>query len=114
MATLAASVIMSKARRRSAAIVELLDEPFELLDVVLGELLLLTEVRDPRRHAPTEHTVEEAVALAGQPGVTREHGGVHVPPVVLLRAQRALVQQAIEERLDGGLAPVRDLLERRD
>jgi hypothetical protein len=69
-AALDAIVAFVSARNRSASIVELLNHALELFDVILAELLLLTEVGNERRYAAVKHSIEKSTAFVRQPLVT--------------------------------------------
>src|SRR5690606_33629318 len=107
VAMLAASVpSIIQRSSASALIVDLPDQPAQLVDVFLAELAALAEVRHQRRHPAAKQPVQHALALAGDPGVAGEHGRIQVAPAIALSAHRTLLQQAVEQGLDGGLGPV--------
>ncbi|MCY1463655.1 hypothetical protein D9M71_815790 [compost metagenome] len=78
----------------------------ELGDVLRAELPALAEMRDQRRDAAIEHPIQKAFALFGHPGVALQHRRIQIAAPVAAGTDRALGQQPIEQRLDGGLGPV--------
>src|SRR5690606_11401206 len=88
------------------SIVELLEQLAQLRDVLRAELALAAEMRDQRRDAAVEQPLQQAFAFVHQPGLPAQHGRVEVAAAVLGRPDRALLQQAVEQRLDGGFLPV--------
>src|SRR5690606_29246305 len=95
----------SQASRSALAIVDLLQQATQLGDVGLVQAPVLAEVRHQRRHASLEQPVEQPRALLEHPVLAPQHGGVQVAAPVALGADGALLQQAVEERLDRGLLP---------
>src|SRR5262245_37044203 len=107
MAALEATVASSNARSSSAAfIVELLQQAAQFGDVLATELAVLAEVRHQRRDATAEQALEQALALLQHPLLALEQRRVEVTAAVLLRFHRALVEQAVEQGLDGGFLPL--------
>src|SRR5690554_2931311 len=90
----------------SAPIVDLPDQPPELIDIVLAELAALAEVRHQRGNPAAEQAVQHAFALTGHPGLPAEHRGIQVTAAFAFGADRALLQQAVEQGLDRWLGPV--------
>src|SRR5690606_7365618 len=95
----------SQASRSALAIVDLLQQATQLGDVGLVQAPVLAEVRHQRCHPSLEQPVEQPRALLEHPVLAPQHGGVQVAAPVALGADGALLQQAVEERLDRGLLP---------
>src|SRR5688572_1797944 len=109
MTMLALETSVSARRFRSSSrimIFDLLDEPLEIGDVPLRELALPAEVGGEGSDAAGEEAIKEPFALAQHPFVARDQRRIEETPAVLLRANRLLLQQAVQQRLDGGLLPV--------
>src|ERR1700761_2445283 len=106
VASVSAIVCISKACRMRSATIVLLEQRAQRLDVGLPQLAMAGEMRHQRREPAIEQAIEQADALLLQPGVALEHGRVEIASAVLLGADRALGQQAVHERLDGGELPV--------
>ena len=75
---------------------------FEVNDIVRA----LHGVRDQWRDAAIEQAIQQAPAFRLHPVLALELRTVEKPSTVLLRTDRALVEQAIEQGLDGGFLPV--------
>src|SRR5690606_32248293 len=90
----------------SAPIIKLLDQTAQLIDIGLAELAALAEVRHQRCHAASKQAVKHALALLRDPCLPAQHRRVEVAPAVALGSHRALLQQAVEQGLDGRLGPV--------
>src|SRR5690606_36315046 len=106
MAADIAAVASTSAATISACIIELLKQFFQFRDIAAGEFLMLGKMRDERRDAATEETVQQALALARQPVLALQHCGVAITSAFSLAQHRALFQQAIEQGLDGWLLPI--------
>src|SRR5690606_25509405 len=97
MAALEASVASN--RVSGFAIVELLEQLAQVRDVLAAELAVLAEVRHQRRDAAVEQPLEQALALAQQPGLALQHGGIEVAAPLATGADSTLAQQPVEQGL---------------
>src|SRR5690606_2381803 len=80
-------------------------QPLQFDNVFLRELPALAEVRHQRRHAAAEQPLQQALALLLHPGLPRQHRRVEVATAIAGGADRALVEQPVEQDLDGRLGP---------
>src|SRR5690606_9073424 len=107
IAALAARLASASTRSRSAAVmVEAIQQLAQFRDVVRGQLPVGAEVRHKRGDPTVEQALEQPLALAGHPVLPAQHRRVEVAAPVLLGADRALAQQAVEQGLDGGFLPL--------
>src|ERR1700744_5158698 len=106
IAKLEASVACHNSISRSAVMIEILDEALEFGDVLLGQLSAVGKVRAQWCDAASEQTIEQRGARRVDVILALEQRAVEVAPAVALGGDRALLEQAIEQRLDGGFLPV--------
>src|SRR5215469_9543994 len=104
---LAAALARRAARRRSAAIVELGDQGLQPRQVLRRHVAPLGEVADERCELAAEHPVEEALALCGDVLIARDQRAVADPALVAEGLDRFLLKEPPDQRLDGGVAPLR-------
>src|SRR6185437_15220995 len=106
IATLATSVPRQIRTSRSCVMVEFLDESLQFGQILLAQFALLGKVRDERSDASIEQTVEQALALAVHVVGTLDERTIQIALAVTLRGDDALLEQAVEQRLDRRLPPV--------
>jgi hypothetical protein len=85
---------------------DFLDEPLEVRDVPLRQLALPAEVGGEGRDAAGEEAIEKSLAFAQHPFVARDQRRIQETPSIFLGANCLLLQQAIQQGLDGGFLPV--------
>jgi hypothetical protein len=73
--------------------------------VVLAQLMTRAEVGHQRRHPSAEQAVEHRAALRIDPVGALQHRGIQVAPALVLGGDHALLEQAVEEGLDGRFLP---------
>ena len=66
---------------------------------------MLAEMRHERRNSPAKQPVEQSLALAGQPLLPRQYRGIDVAAPIFLGADRAFLQQAIEQMAPDDVMP---------
>src|ERR1700761_1358133 len=86
-------------------IIKLLQQLFQVGNILAAQLALLGEVRNQRRNAPVEQTVEQALAFLGHVLLPRELGRIQVAPPFALGPNGLFLQQAVEQRFDRALLP---------
>jgi hypothetical protein len=86
-----------------ALIVQPLDQLLKISNVFLAELFSFAEVRHQGPNTTTtEQPIEQPGTFIGQPLFAPDHRTVQIAPTLSLSADRAVLQQASEQRLDGG------------
>src|SRR5262245_22539351 len=107
MLALETSVIARRFRSSSSIMIfDLVDETLEIRDVPLRELAVAAEVRGEGSDAAGEETIEETLAFVQDPFVAGDQRRIAKTPGVLLRVNSLLLQQAVQQRLDGCFLPV--------
>src|SRR3546814_4915335 len=108
------AVSTSKALISALSIIDPLKQLAQLCDVLATELAVFAEVRDQRCDPTAEQAIQQTLALVDQPVLALEHRRVQVAASVLLRGDRTLLEQAVQQGLDGRCLPVLGLGKRRD
>ena len=76
--------------------IEFLDEALELGDVLLAQLAPVGEVRDQRRDAAAEQSIEQRGARRVDVVLALEQRPVEIAPAVAFGGDRTFLQQPIE------------------
>src|SRR5689334_9878265 len=84
---------------------QLRDQAFQPRDLLGREVAVAGVVGDQRRDLAAEQPVQQPLALAGDILFAADDGTVHGPAAAAFRGQRLLLQEPVDQRLDGGLAP---------